>query len=83
MKALLVIAIAATGSFTVMAASPGEAEAYHESRRYVGKPYRAKKVCDADCVRANALDPAGDYRGYPDWARAALSPKSSGRGRSR
>ena len=29
-----------------------------------------------DSIRANALDPSGDYKGYPDWARAALSPKN-------
>ena len=29
-------------------------------------------------ARANNLDPAGDYKGYPDWARVALSPKFDG-----
>jgi hypothetical protein len=28
-----------------------------------------------DCVRAQSLDPAGDYKAYPCWARAALAPK--------
>jgi len=27
-----------------------------------------------DDIRANSLDPAGNYKGYPSWARAALSP---------
>ena len=31
-----------------------------------------------DSARANNLDPAGDYKAYPDWARAALSPKYDG-----
>lgn len=26
-------------------------------------------------ARANSLDPAGDYKSYPNWARVALSPK--------
>lgn len=26
-------------------------------------------------MRAEAYDPAGAYKGYPDWARYALSPK--------
>ena len=30
-----------------------------------------------DSVRANALDPSGNFKGYPDWARAALSPKDN------
>jgi hypothetical protein len=40
----------------------------------------AKPVTDSHTTtRANSNDPGGDYRGYPDWARAALG---SGRGRS-
>ncbi len=30
---------------------------------------------DSYAARAHDLDPAGDYKGYPDWARVALSPK--------
>jgi hypothetical protein len=29
-----------------------------------------------DHIDAKDLDSAGQYRGYPDWARAALAPKS-------
>ncbi len=32
----------------------------------------------ADELRASYLDPAGNYKSYPAWARAALSPKSDG-----
>ena len=32
----------------------------------------------ADCVRAEALDPAGNYKAYPCWARKAFSPKAFG-----
>lgn len=43
--------------------SPG----YGNSYRYV--PYDA---------RAHSVDPAKDYKDYPNWARWALSPKSDG-----
>ena len=26
-----------------------------------------------ECIRARSLDPGGNYRAYPCWARAALS----------
>jgi hypothetical protein len=32
----------------------------------------------ADCARAEALDPAGNYKSYPCWARKALSPQTPG-----
>jgi Ni/Co efflux regulator RcnB len=38
---------------------------------------------DAYAARANDLDPAGDYKRYPNWARAALSPKFDGGGSRR
>jgi hypothetical protein len=28
-----------------------------------------------ECARAQSLDPAGNYKAYPCWARAALAPK--------
>ena len=31
-------------------------------------------------ARANDRDPAGDYKGYPDWARAALGGSGQSRG---
>ena len=39
--------------------------------------YRGKSARgDAhDCVRAESLDPAGNYKAYPCWARAAFAPK--------
>ena len=42
---------------------------YAKPRRYRDNPYAA---------RAHDLDPAGDYKAYPDWARVALSPKLDG-----
>jgi hypothetical protein len=34
-------------------------------------------------ARANNLDPSGEYKAYPDWARIALSPKFDGSGHRR
>ena len=42
------------------------------NRRYYR--YRQNEYTD----RANNLDPAREYGGYPDWARAALAPKYDG-----
>ena len=33
---------------------------------------------DPKCIEAEALDPSGNYAGFPCWARAALSPKGDG-----
>jgi hypothetical protein len=48
-------------------------QAYHTKR----SDYYAKRAREeaSDCARAESLDPAGDYKGYPCWARAALAPK--------
>jgi tetratricopeptide (TPR) repeat protein len=34
---------------------------------------------ELDCERAKAADPAGQYAGYPCWARAALGSRARGR----
>ena len=40
------------------------------------KPARPPVEKDSSySARANAQDPSGDFKGYPDWARAAISPK--------
>jgi hypothetical protein len=81
MRATLALILAVTGATAGVIALPGDAEAARDSYRYRGKVYR--KACGPDCVRANALDPGGNYKAYPDWARAALSPKTDGRGSRR
>jgi hypothetical protein len=80
MRALLALILAVTGAVSGLSALPGDAEAAGQYYRYRGKVYRITKACDHDCVRANALDPGGNYKAYPDWARAALSPKTDGAG---
>lgn len=81
MRTLLALTLAVTGAVTSLALLPGDAEAASEYYRYRGKVYRVTKTCDHTCIRARSLDPAGTYAAYPDWARAALSPKQGGSGR--
>ncbi len=40
----------------------------------------SRQIESHDCVRANGVDPAGNYKGFPCWARAAFGPES-GQGR--
>ena len=64
--------------------SPGAAEEgrYRAARKYKRTYVKKRKWRDDSyAARAHNLDPAGDYKGYPDWARVALSPKSDGRTR--
>jgi hypothetical protein len=81
MRATLALLLAVTGAASGLTVLSVDAEAAGPSNRYRGKVYR--KACGPDCVRANALDPAGNYKAYPDWARAALSPKFDGGGNRR
>jgi hypothetical protein len=81
MRATLALLLAVTGAASGLTVLPHDAEAARDGYRYRGKVYR--KSCGHDCVRANALDPAGNYKAYPDWARAALSPKFDGGGSRR
>jgi hypothetical protein len=76
MRVTLALIVAVSGVTSGVVVLPGDAEAANPNNRYRGKAYR--RACGPDCVRANALDPAGNYKAYPDWARAALSPKTDG-----
>jgi hypothetical protein len=51
--------------------------AYSTSRVDKSDYRYAKRARDHahDCVRAESLDPAGNYKAYPCWARAAFGPK--------
>ena len=83
MRKLLALAVILGGTFTLV--QPSDARENWRKRDYDYTWVRVrkyKKHCDAVCIRARNLDPAGDYKGYPDWARFALSPKlDSGRSR--
>jgi hypothetical protein len=66
-------------------ALPADARQQKKARSQDQHAYRTQKKSDYyakrareeanDCARAESLDPAGDYKGYPCWARAALAPK--------
>jgi hypothetical protein len=82
----VLIAVAAILSTSLAMAAPAESRQtkkgarspdYSASRAQKSDDYRAKRARDEahDCVRAESQDPAGDYKAYPCWARAALSSK--------
>jgi hypothetical protein len=45
---------------------------YAAQPRYPREGVRRSSREDVECERAQAEDPAGDFPGYPCWARAAL-----------
>jgi hypothetical protein len=81
----VLIAVAVVLSVSLAMALPAEARQhkkarspdYSTSRAHKGDYYDARRARDDahDCVRAESLDPAGTYKAYPCWARAALAPK--------
>jgi hypothetical protein len=83
MRVLMAVAAVLSGSLAM--ALPVEARQqkkargydYSASRAHKSDHYYAKRAREDahDCVRAQSLDPAGDYKAYPCWARAALAPK--------
>jgi hypothetical protein len=78
------VAIAAILATNLAMALPADARQQKKARSQDHHAYltqksdyyakRAREVAN-DCARAESLDPAGDYKGYPCWARAALAPK--------
>jgi hypothetical protein len=80
----VIIAIAAVLGASVAMALPVDArqgkkvrnpDAYtSRARKSDYHAFRAREDA-ADCVRAESLDPAGNYKAYPCWARKALSPQ--------
>jgi hypothetical protein len=80
----VLVAISAVLATSLAMALPADARQQKKARGHDQRAYHAKKSDyyakrvreDAnDCARAESLDPAGDYKGYPCWARAALAPK--------
>jgi hypothetical protein len=59
------LALAATALVPIIA------DAAPRSRSGARNPYHQSY----NSIRAHERDPAGNYRGYPNWARSALSPK--------
>ncbi len=74
------LAMMATGPVGIADAASGyRSDGYRYSKsgyRYGYKyRYRNRDRDHYEAARAHNVDPAGDYKGYPDWARYALSPK--------
>ena len=69
MSAALIAAVA------LGAAAPADAKSKRQKK--VVKTAVAERVQEPresyDCIRANSQDPAGNYRGFPCWARAAFT----------
>jgi hypothetical protein len=79
-----IIAVAAVLGASLAMTWPADAVQPKKARKSDGYAYSAKKSDyyarraqeeSADCIRAESLDPAGDYKAYPCWARKALAPK--------
>jgi hypothetical protein len=81
LAAALTITTGLSGATPGYAADPPRSPA--KKKRLVkqeGEPAKreARKGRDSGSYtdpRADMADPSGDYKGYPDWARAALGPK--------
>jgi hypothetical protein len=71
--ALLAAAVAIAGT------APAEAKRKdpRKARTHVAVERIYENPDSYDCIRARGLDPAGNYRGYPCWARAALSGRQN------
>jgi hypothetical protein len=82
MRVLITVAAVLSASLA-MAPPTGASQQKKTHRQDYSAPraqksdYYAKRAREkaADCARAQNLDPAGDYKAYPCWARAALAPK--------
>lgn len=73
MRRLLVLAMLAGGLFA--AVDGADARTYKTYKKY--RYYKVYNNSDsAIAIRARSVDPAGDYKTYPYWARYALSPKT-------
>ncbi len=79
--ALLTLVLAATIITNVSA----DAATALEKRRAVAAERAAARDyarrSDEDAARAHSRDPAGNYKDYPNWARAALGGSGSTPGR--
>jgi hypothetical protein len=69
----VVVALAALNTNAFAAYDNDKVVRKHKSSQAYSRKARVRETHDD--VRANALDPGGDYKAYPSWARAALSPK--------
>jgi len=76
LAAALAIASVLASSMPAHAAEPARNKARSAIKKQQEPAKRAIERKDNDySIRANSVDPSGDFKGYPDWARAALGPK--------
>lgn len=80
---LTLLALAVGLSFTVMSAEAQQRKRGVASARAPSNtgPSYSNPNASSERTRADSRDPSGQYRGYPDWARSALSPQSGPGGR--
>jgi hypothetical protein len=84
---LLVPILAAAIAAPAICADGAESAEYRRTKaeqKYAAKSWKyryTRRDDDAYAARAHDLDPAGEYKGYPNWARVALSPKGDGNNR--
>jgi tetratricopeptide (TPR) repeat protein len=66
----------------VLSSTPPSAYAARKAKRSAKKHHNAAQPRDSkqeiECDAARHADPAGDYAGYPCWARAVLGPGNRG-----
>jgi hypothetical protein len=79
--AFLTLVFAATVMMNVSAhaASAAEKRRALVAERAATRDY-ARRSNDEYAARAQSRDPSGDYKGYPNWARAALGAGGPTRG---
>jgi hypothetical protein len=74
MQVFVVSLIFLAASFFALAANADAKSAKY--RKHYNNNYNwAYSKHTPEGIRARNLDPAGDYKAYPNWARSALSPK--------
>jgi hypothetical protein len=82
MRVIIAVAVVLSASLSMAPPVGAQPKKTHKQdtsapRAQKSAPYYGKRAREHanECVRAQSLDPAGDYKGYPCWARAALAPK--------
>lgn len=78
-KAVLSLAaVTLLGTLAIPAEAAGKAKPKHAQRTLASparpqQPAKAQPVETMDDIRANDQDPAGNYKNFPSWARAAFT----------
>ena len=75
---LLATALTLTGAWAAPAEAAGKARSKYTQRAQIvperpRQPPASQRAETMDDIRANAQDPAGNYKDFPSWARAAFT----------